>query len=49
MGLDYVEGITYDRVIYPTTTLFPALAMVADKVYICCKRRHRQQEYLQFL
>ena len=49
MGLGYVEGVTHDYVRHGTTTLFAALDIATGKVLTCCKRRHRHQEYLQFL
>lgn len=49
MGLGYVEGVTHDYVRHGTTTLFAALDIATGKVLTSCKRRHRHQEYLQFL
>ena len=49
MGLGYVEGVTHDYVRHGTTTLFAALDIATGKVLTRCKRRHRHQEYLQFL
>lgn len=49
MGLGYVEGVTHDYVRHGTTTLFAALDIATGKVLTNCKRRHRHQEYLQFL
>jgi putative transposase len=49
MGLGYVEGVTHDYVRHGTTTLFAALDIATGKVLTCYKRRHRHQEYLQFL
>jgi putative transposase len=49
MGIGYVQGVTHDYVRHGTTTLFAALDIATGKVLTCCKRRHRHQEYLQFL
>ncbi len=49
MGLGYVEGVTHDYVRHGTTTLFAALNIATGQVLTSCKRRHRHQEYLQFL
>jgi putative transposase len=49
MGLGYVEGVTHDYVRHGTTTLFAALDIATGRVLTSCKRRHRHQEYLQFL
>ena len=49
MGIGYVEGVTHDYVRHGTTTLFAALDIATGKVLTSCKRRHRHQEYLQFL
>ena len=49
LGLGYVEGVTYDYVRHGTTTLFAALDIATGKVITQCKRRHRHQEFLQFL
>jgi len=50
MGLGYVEGVTHDYVRHGTTTLFAALDIAsAGHVLTQCKRRHRHQEFLQFL
>lgn len=49
MGLGYVEGVTHDYVRHGTTTLFAALNIATGQVLTCCKRRHRHQEYLDFL
>ena len=49
MGLGYVEGVTHDYVRHGTTTLFAALDVATGQVLTCCKRRHRHQEYLDFL
>lgn len=49
MGLGYVEGVTHDYVRHGTTTLFAALDIANGEVLAQCKKRHRHQEYLQFL
>lgn len=49
MGWGYVEGFTHDYVRHGTTTLFAALDIANGKVLAQCKRRHRHQEFLQFL
>jgi len=49
MGLGYVEGVTHDYVRHGTTTLFAALDIATGKVLTKCKKRHRHQEYLDFL
>jgi putative transposase len=49
MGLGYVEGVTHDYVRHGTTTLFAALNIATGEVITRCKRRHRHQEYLDFL
>jgi transposase len=49
MGLGYVEGVTHDYNRHGTTTLFAALDIANGKVFTECKRRHRHQEYLNFL
>ena len=49
MGLGYVEGVTHDYVRHGTTTLFAALDVASGRVLTQCKRRHRHQEFLQFL
>jgi putative transposase len=49
MGLGYVEGVTHDYVRHGTTTLFAALDIATGQVLTRCKRRHRHQEYLDFL
>ena len=49
MGLGYVEGVTHDYVRHGTTTLFAALDIASGEVLTQCKRRHRHQEFLQFL
>ena len=49
MGLGYLEGVTHDYIRHGTTTLFAALDIATGKVIGQCKRRHRHQEFLQFL
>ena len=49
MGLGYVEGITHQYVRHGTLTLFAALDLASGKVLTQCKKRHRHQEFLQFL
>ena len=49
IGLGYVEGVTHDYKRHGTTTLFAALDIASGKVLTQCKRRHRHQEFLQFL
>ncbi len=49
LGLGYVEGITHDYIRHGTTTLFAALDVANGAVITQCKRRHRHQEFLQFL
>ncbi len=49
IGLGYVEGVTHDYVRHGTTTLFAALDIATGRVLTSCKRRHRHQEYIQFL
>ena len=49
MGLGYVEGVTHDYRRHGTTTLFAALDIASGEVLTQCKRRHRHQEFLQFL
>lgn len=49
MGLGYVEGVTHDYVRHGTTTLFAALDIANGQVIAQCKKRHRHQEFLQFL
>jgi putative transposase len=49
MGLGYVEGITHQYVRHGTMTLFAALDLTSGKVLAQCKKRHRHQEFLQFL
>ena len=49
MGLGYVEGVTHDYRRHGTTTLFAALDTATGTVLSQCRRRHRHQEYLDFL
>lgn len=49
MGLGYVEGVTHDYRRHGTTTLFAALNTATGTVLTRCRRRHRHQEYLDFL
>jgi putative transposase len=49
MGLGYVEGVTHTYERHGTTTLFAALDIATGTVIAACKRRHRHQEFLDFL
>ncbi|MFQ5874797.1 MAG: IS630 family transposase [Dehalococcoidia bacterium] len=49
LGLGYVEGVTHDYVRHGTTTLFAALDIASGEVLTQCHKRHRHQEFLQFL
>jgi len=49
MGLGYLDGFTHDYVRHGTTTLFAALDIATGDVLAECKKRHRHQEFLQFL
>lgn len=49
MGLGYVEGVTHDYRRHGTTTLFAALDTAKGTVLTRCRKRHRHQEYLDFL
>jgi transposase len=49
MGLGYVEGVTHNYVRHGTTTLFAAFDPLTGTVLSQCKRRHRHQEFLDFL
>lgn len=49
MGLGYLEGVTHDYRRHGTTTLFAALDTAKGTVMTQCRRRHRHQEYLDFL
>ena len=49
MGLGYLEGITHQYVRHGTVTLFAALDLATGEIIAQCKKRHRHQEFLQFL
>ena len=49
LGLGYVEGVTHTYKRHGTATLFAALDIATGQVITTCKRRHRHQEYLDFL
>ena len=49
LGLGDVEGVRHDYVRHGTVTLFAAHDVASGRVPTQCKRRHRQQEFLQFL
>ena len=49
LGWGYCEGVTHDYVRHGTTTLFAALDIASGQVIARCKKRHRHQEFLQFL
>ncbi len=49
LGLGYVEGITHNYLRHGTTTLFAAFDPITGTVLSQCKRRHRHQEFLDFL
>lgn len=49
LGLGYVEGVTHTYRRHGTATLFAALDIATGQVITACKRRHRHQEYLDFL
>jgi putative transposase len=49
LGLGYVEGVTHDYVRHGTATLFAALDVASGRVITQTQRRHRHQEFLQFL
>ena len=49
LGLGYLEGYTHDYLRHGTTTLFAALNVGTGDVIAKCKKRHRHQEFLQFL
>jgi putative transposase len=48
-GPGYLEGVTLDYVRNGTTILFTALDIANCQVVTVCNKRHRHQEYLQFL
>jgi transposase len=49
MDMDYPECRTHDYVRHGTTSLFAALNVATGRVIGSCHRRHRHQEFLQFL
>lgn len=49
LGLGYLEGYTHDYLRHGTTTLFAAFDVSTGQVMSQCKKRHRHQEFLQFL
>ena len=49
MGLGYVEGVSHQYMRHGTLTLFAALDLATGNVITQCKKRHRHQEFLQFL
>ena len=49
LGLGYVDGVTHDYRRHGTTTLFAALDVASGQVLSQCRKRHRHQEYLEFL
>lgn len=49
MGFGYAEGATDNYFRHGTTTLFAALDVATGKVEASCKKRHRHQEFIQFL
>ncbi|NRB82141.1 MAG: IS630 family transposase [Saccharospirillaceae bacterium] len=49
MGFGYAEGATDNYFRHGTTTLFAALDIATGKVEASCKKRHRHQEFIQFL
>jgi len=49
LGFGYVEGVTHDYVRHGTTTLFAALDLLDGTVLAQCRKRHRHQEFLDFL
>src|ERR1700687_814524 len=49
LGLGYVEGIPHNYARHGTTTLFAAFDPISGTVLSQCKRRHRHQEFLDFL
>lgn len=49
LGPGYVEGVTHDYERHGTTTLFAALNIATGETMAQYKRRHRHQEFLQFL
>jgi putative transposase len=49
LGLGYAEGYTHDYIRHGTLTLFAALDVATGGVLALPKKRHRHQEFLQFL
>lgn len=49
LGFGYAEGYTHDYVRHGTLTLFAALDVATGGVITKSKKRHRHQEFLQFL
>jgi len=49
LGFGYSEGYTHDYVRHGTLTLFAALDVATGSVLAQSKKRHRHQEFLQFL
>ena len=49
LDLGYAEGVTDNYFRHGTTTLFAALDVATGKVETVCKKRHRHQEFIQFL
>lgn len=49
LGFGYAEGYTHDYVRHGTLTLFAALDIATGSVVTQSKKRHRHQEFLQFL
>jgi putative transposase len=49
IGLGYVEGVTHDYRRHGTITLFAALDTARGTGITQCRKRHRHQEYLDFL
>lgn len=44
-----MQGVTHNYIRHGTTTLFAALDVASGTVLTQCRRRHRHQEFLQFL
>ena len=49
LGFGYAEGYTHDYIRHGTLTLFAALDIATGSVIAQQKKRHRHQEFLQFL
>jgi putative transposase len=49
LGFGYAEGYTHDYLRHGTLTLFAALDIATGGVIAQAKKRHRHQEFLQFL